>query len=544
VTGQAVRGRSAFDEGRWSDAYEALTAAAQDQQLEPADFERLAVASYFVGRDDDSTKAWERAHNAWLEVDETDHAARCVAWLGLGLLLRGEAARANGWFSRGRRLIAEAGSDCASRGYLLVPIAMEALERGDTDETDERYAEVVAIAERCGDADLLSLGLLGRGEAALRAGAARQGLAFLDEAMVGVTTGELSPLMSGLLYCAVIDACMHLFDLRRAAEWTEAFTRWCDESDTVAYRGQCLVHRSQILQAHGQWGDAMTQAVQAENWFKSEDPSAGLVAYQQGELYRLRGDFDAAERSFRRAGEFGRQPAPGFALLRLAEGAIDAAVTMIRRMLDEARDLGTRVSVLPAFVDVMLADGDVVSAGVAGDELAELANVLDSPYVGAMAAHATGSVLLAAGDASGALVALRQASRLWRELGVPYEQARAQVLLGEACRGVGDHDAGAIELDAARSTFERLGAVTDIARMDAREDAGPARTTPPAPSGLTERECDVLRLVAAGKTNREIGSALHISEHTVARHVQNIFAKIDVSSRAAATAHAYKHGLV
>lgn len=532
--------RRAFEQQAWSEAYEGLTGLAERQPLDAEDLERLAVAAYFVGRDDDSARAWERAHQVWLRLGDPDRAARCAFWLGLGLLLRGEAARANGWFNRGKRVIAELGGDCAAHGYLLVPAAIEAQGRGEPHEADALYLEAVNIAERFAEPDLLALGLLGRGEAAIALGQASAGLALLDEVMVAATSGEVIPITAGILYCAVIDACMQVFDVRRATEWTDALTRWCDgQPGMVPFRGQCLVHRSQILQAHGEWDEAVSEAASAEERLVLH-PAMGVACYQRGELHRLRGELEAAEQAYRQASRHGREPAPGFALLRLAEGRVEAAAVAVRRMLDEVRDRTARLAVLPAFVDVMLAAGEGPAARAAVDELAGLVADSQSPFVSAVAAHAEGSVLLAEGDPPAALAALRRACNGWRALGMPYECARSQELVGLACRALGDDDTGDVELEAAGAVFERLGAATDAARVAGHRATG----HPPSTTPLTERECDVLRLVAAGRTNREIGATLVISEHTAARHVQNIFTKIGVSSRAAATAFAYEHGIV
>jgi DNA-binding CsgD family transcriptional regulator len=265
-----------------------------------------------------------------------------------------------------------------------------------------------------------------------------------------------------------------------------------------------------------------------------------MAHYQQAELHRLRGEFAEAEEGYRLATEGGRSPHPGLAQLRLAHGRIEAAAAAIRVALDEDQDPMTRAGLLPAFVDIMLAGNLAAEAVGAANELSEIAADLDAPLLHAHSAHATGAVLLAEGEARGALEALRRAWKGWRELEAPYEAARAQVLLGLACRQLWDEDTGAIELDAARRVFEKLGAAPDVARVDELSRAAEPATR----SGLTSREVEILRLVATGRTNRAIADELVISEKTVARHVSNIFAKLGLSSRSAATAHAYEHGLV
>ena len=200
---------------------------------------------------------------------------------------------------------------------------------------------------------------------------------------------------------------------------------------------------------------------------------------------------------------------------------------------------GRRAGLLPAFAEIALAVGDVAAARGASDELSALAQGHGDGALGASAAGVRGAVELTEGDAAGALVSLRRAAETWRTLEAPYEVARARELLGLARRTLDDEDTAALELDAARTTYARLGAVPDLARLDSSA-RGARRET----HGLTTRELEVLRLVAAGQTNKAIAASVVVSERTVDRHVSNILAKLRVSSRAAATASAYEHGLV
>jgi DNA-binding NarL/FixJ family response regulator len=349
--------------------------------------------------------------------------------------------------------------------------------------------------------------------------------------------GEVSPIPAGLAYCIVVDCCMQSCDLRRASEWTDALSRWCaTQPGLVPYRGQCLVHRSLVLLFRGAWEEAITEAAHAERHLTDPPhPALGMALYQQGELRRLRGDFAEAERFYRSASAHGRDPRPGLALLRLAEGSTDAAAATLRRMLQESEQQLDRPAVLMAAVDVLLAAGDVPGAQQAATALAAVAAAADAALLRAMADYAAGRLALASGAYGDALVALRSSLAGFRELGSAYDGARVRVLIAEACAALGDTDSSAFELDAARAVFARLGAAPDLSPLD----APPAADLP-----ITDREVEVLKLVATGMTNREIAATLVLSEHTVARHLQNIFLKLDISSRAAATAYAYERGLV
>ncbi len=538
MTAGAELGRAAFERRSWREAYEVL---ASFESLEVGDLERLAVAAYLVGRDDDSAAAWEQAFVACLEADDHERAARCAFWLALVLVLRGETARGTGWLARADRLIEGAGPGSAARGYLLVASFLEKIEAGDADEAAVLADRIVEIAERIADRDLLALGLLSRGQASLRLGEVAKGFRLLDEAMVSATSGEVSPIPAGIVCCAVIEACVECFDLRRATQWTDALSAWCSvQPDMVPYRGQCLVHRSQILQARGNWSEAVAEVGQAsERLADPFHPALGIARYQQGELHRLQGEFAEAAQAYQEAAELGRDPSPGLALLRLAMGEIEQARVAIRRMLVEAANVTTRPAVLAAAVEIYLAAGDVAAARTASDELSHLAGIVDAPMLHAIADGAAGSVLAAEGDAAAALTALRRALTTWGSLRVPYEMARVRLGIARACAALGDGDATALEVEAARATFERLGAAPDLRRLDVRAGEATSR-----PDSLTERELEVLRLLASGRTNREIADVLVISVHTVARHVQNIFLKLGLSSRAAATVYAYEHDLV
>jgi DNA-binding CsgD family transcriptional regulator len=537
------RGRESYARGTWMGAYESLSQADGAAPLGAEDLELLATSAFMLGRDDEFLSGLERAHHAYLDAGEALRAVRCAFWVGMNLALRGEMGRASGWLGRARRLVEREGRECVERGYLLVPVMLRHEAAGDWEAAYATAADTADIGDRFGDRDLLALAVHEQGRALIQQGRVEEGLGLLDEAMVAVISGELSPIVTGIVYCSVIMGCQEVYALHRAQEWTAALTRWCQEQpDMVAFSGRCLVHRAEIMELHGAWRDALEEARRAHK--RSEQgknqSAAAQAFYRQGEVYRLQGEFAAAEEAYREASRRGCEPQPGLALLRLARGHDDAAAAAIRRVVGETTEPLKRARLLPACVEIMLAVGDTREARSACRELEEVSARYKSGMLGAMVAHAEGAVHLAEGDARAALLALRRAWEVWQELEVPYEVARVRVLLGLACRALGDHESAALELEAARGLFSQLGAAPDLARVDSLT----RRTASVDAHGLTARELQVLRLVAAGETNKAIAVELVLSERTVDRHVSNIFAKLGVSSRAAATAYAYEHQLV
>ena len=538
------RGRAAYDTKAWGEAHAHLSAADRESPLDPSDLERLAVAARLVGHDAESLDLWERAHQAWLAAGEPERAARAAVWIAMRFLLEGERARSGGWVARAGRLLDEDRRDSVEHGYLLVPQALRTIFEGDPATSHGIFAEAAGIGERFGDRELTLLGRLGEGRALIRLGEVARGMVLLDEVMVAVTADEISPVVVGDIYCSVIDACEETFDVRRAQEWTTALMRWtASQPEASPYRGACLIHRAEVLQFHGEWPGAVGDLERACDCLSGPPvhQAIGAAWYGLAELHRLRGEAEEAEELYRRGSRWGRDPHPGLALLRLAQGRVDAAAAAIRRVVAEARNSRLRAADLSACVEIMLAANDTGAARTAADELAHLADALGAPFLHALAAQASGSVLLAEGRPHEALAALREAAAGWQALEAPYEAARSRVFIGLAHRALGDEDTAGIELDAVRHAFAALGAAPDVRRVDALARPAPAAGDPGA---LTAREVEVLRLVATGRTNRAIAERLGISQKTVARHLSNIFTKLGLSSRAAATAYAFQHDLL
>jgi len=537
------QGRAALGQQQWGAAFSGLNAADQKAPLDAADLEGLALAAHLLGKEAEHADILARAHQRFLAAGNVERAARCAFWLSFTLLNTGEMAQAGGWLARAQRLLDDTRHDCVERGYLLVPSGIRAMRGGDAAGAHALFVQAAAIGERFSDADLITLARHGQGRSLIQMGETARGVSLLDESMVAVTAGEVSPMVTGGIYCSVIEACSQIFDLGRAQEWTAALDRWCSaQADLAPYRALCLVRRAEILQLHGAWPDALEQAQRASERLSNPKPkpAAGAAFYRMAELHRLRGEFADAEDAYRQARLWERSPQPGFALLRLAQGQVEAAEAAIRQVADEIQDAMLRPPVLDAYVEIMIAAHEVATARGAAEELCQIAGRLNAPVLDAVSARAMGAVLIAEQNARAAAPMLRKAFTAWQELEAPYEIARVRVLMALACRAQGNGETADLELEAARAAFAQLGAQPDLARVEALQAPGAGKSE----GLLTAREAEVLVLIASGRTNRAIATELGISEKTVARHVSNIFTKLDLPSRAAATAYAYQHGLV
>ena len=524
----------------WSDIHRRLSARPPDE-LTAAELDALADALFWLDQLVESAAMWHRAYLAHQDGGEVA-AATMAAWRAFFEHFQvGEKAVASGWLERLRQLTADR-EDTVEAGYVAVAEAGWAHTEGDLAAALGHAARAAALGGDVGDRNLTALARETHGRILVALGRVPEGLRLLDDAMVSVVGGELDPLFTGWIFCEVLSVCRDLADMRRAREWTNAAMRWCNGiREGRAYVGICRVHQVELECLGGTWASAAVEITRACDELTRVDPRyAGEAFYLAGEVCRLRGDHEGAEQAYQRAHELGRNPQPGLALVRLAQGRVETALVGLRRSL---RGSGSaplpRVRVLAALVEVELAAGEVESARAAADELIVVAEENGSPYLGAIQACCQGAVALAEGETSAALDYLGHARDAFADLDMPFEAARAQVQLGIAVRRAGDTDGARFELATARATFARLGAAYDLEVVDAL-----LRPHDPRPGRLTDRQIEVLRLVAQGRTDREIAAALVISQHTVARHVSNIRVRLGVPSRAAATAFAYEHDLV
>ncbi|MCG3190312.1 MAG: HTH-type transcriptional regulator MalT [Burkholderiaceae bacterium] len=538
--------REAYARRAWADALALFQQADAATPLEGSDLERLAWSAGLVDRDADLLAGFERLFEAAIASGAVERAAYWAFFHGFRLHALRETGRAAAWLQRAQRLVDGLAQDCVVAGYLLLPPMQRQLAAGDHAGAAATAARALDVGERFADPDLVALARCGLGRALARQGQVERGVSQLDEAMLVAVGGAMSPLMTGLVYCNLIATCRQIYALDRSREWTEALSRWCErQPQLIQFNGLCLLHRAEILEMNGAWHDAVAEAHRATHSaaraLAAETEAA--AAYQEAEVHRLRGEFDLAEEGYRTASRLGLDPQPGMALLRLAQGRSDAAAAMWRRVLAATADPLGRARLLPAGVEILCAAGALPEAREACAELAAIATRFATEILQALAQQACAEVDLVDGRCAGALQGFRAAFAVWQRTHAPYIEARLRMRAGQACRALGDEDGALLEFEAAGAVFERLGAAPDLAQVRALgSNAGSASRR--AHDKLTPREVEVLGLIAAGHSNKRIASALGLSAKTVDRHVSNIFDKLAVSSRAAATAYAFQHRLL
>ena len=464
----AAQGRDAAARGAWQEAYELLAPAARS--LGGEDLEALANAAFWTGKLDEAIEFREQAHAAFLRDGDNKRAAMLAVVISRDYLMKFDMAVAKGWFAKAQRLL-EAEEESEANGYLAVGQAMDAMFTGDLDASGEHAERAAEVGKRFGDRNLEAMARVILGRIAVLRGEVDEGLALLDEATASAVSGELEPWTTGFIYCATITSSSGIGDYRRASEWTQAANRWCDRSQIKGFPGACRVHRASIMRLQGDWPTAEEQAVQACEELGAFDPyTTGAGFYEIGEIRRRRGDFAAAEEAYRQAKEWGRDPQPGLALLRLAQGKTDAAAAAMKRTLGNTDDPIGRIRRLPAQVEISLATGDLRGARTAAEELDELVDRFKvgnarSPAFEATTCLAWGQIRLAEQDWEDAIARFERAVETWRSVGAPYEVAEAQLHLGLALRRAGQEHEARDELIAARAVFERLGAALDVERI-------------------------------------------------------------------------------
>ena len=528
----------AFARNDWPTAFSSFRGAGEAAGLSADQWYSLAESAWWLGEIDVALDAFKRAHDDYVASGNLLRAAMSAMFLACHSLERGDAAAGSGWMHRTRRLLDDA-PEGAAHGYPIYFRIFASMEVGDLDAAMSLADEMGKIGRRFDDPSLVALSLIGRGRALVKRGSVAEGMALLDDAMLEALSGRLHPVWTGAVYCHLMDACHELDELRRAGEWTQAASRWCEGiPDAGLYRGICRVHRAQVLHTRGSWQEAEREATRA-----CKDMAhihIGTIAeghYEIGEIRRLRGDLTGAEEAFRRAHELGRDPQPGLALVRLAQGQADAAAASIRTALTVLVPPLPRARLCVAQVEIALMIDDVETARTACTELEQTAATYESSGLAAAVRQARGALLLREGAAAEAVTVLRAACRRWQDLDATHHAANTRLLLAQAYRSLGDEDAAQLELNAADAVFEQLGA------EPGRRHVASLRGRGSNPGGMTDREVEVLRLVAKGCTNRDVAAMLFISERTVHRHLSNIFIKLGISSRSAATAYAFEHGI-
>ncbi len=530
--------RTALERQDWQAAYDAARVASiEAADLEATRADLLAEAAWWLGRLDDSIEARELAYRSFEAQGEPRQAGQCAVWLYESNAIGGRPAVAGAWLRRARRAL-EDDPDCVEYGSLLLREAEAAHGGGELERASELATEAVALARRLRSPDLEAEALQTKGRVLIDQGEVAEGMGHLDEAMLFAIEGRLGPYSTGKVYCSLISACEELGDLDRAAEWTAATLEWAEQHPFAIFPGICRVHRAVVLKRRGSLAEAEREALRAgEELIGSHVANSGAAYAEVGDIRRRLGDLDRAEEAFVQARELCGRPCGELALLRLAQGRTDAAMAILTSCLRETSQPLARARLLPIHVHVAVASGDLDGAAEALSELEEIAAVYDTPMLHASAFAARGRLALAGQDITTARSALEQARERWQALDVPYEIATTLTLLGQTLRVDGDQAGATASFEAAVELFDQIGA-----HLDARlvfDDA-----TLSLPAGLTEREVEVLRLVARGLRNNEIAAELHLSAKTVSRHLSNIFTKIGVTSRASATAFAFEQELV
>jgi class 3 adenylate cyclase len=488
-------GREAIQRRAWREALEFLRAADAASPLSAEDLEGLAEAAFWCGQLAACIAARERGYRLYVDAGRSRRAGYLAILLARDNFSRRDGAVANAWLKRAERLL-EGEPDSSEKAWLLRTRTVIAIESECDFEKALDYAtKTLDMATRVRDRDLMALALDDQGRALLAKGKVKEGMALMDEATIAAVAGELGPWATAAVYCNMITACQRVVDVRRAGEWTEATKRWCEQQAVAGFPGMCRVYRAEVLRLRGAWREAEEEARLACEELK--EFNLGFCAeafYEVGEIRLRVGDLFGAEAAFRNAHELGRDPQPGLALLRLAEGEAGAALAAIKNAVaGQTRASLLRAKLLPALVEIAIAAHDPDTAAGAIEDLATIAHDFDSHALQAATLSARGTLHLAREQNTEAVGALREALQLWKDVEMPYETARARLSLGEAFRAVGDLDNAALELETARALFERLGASPQLARADTLLARLGGRRRPTERTGRTFMFTDIVK---------------------------------------------------
>lgn len=535
--------RAAYEKGAWADATDLYLRADAGARLESDDLEALVWAAAVAARDREMLAALERLYYRHEAICNHEECARTAFWSGLRSMMIGEVSLGGGWLQRAEAHAAKTPPGSVQRGFLLLPKVLMARTKGALGDAIGIADDAIAIGQAAGAFDLVALAGSLKGGLLFRLGRIEEGYGPIDETMLLATSGKLSPVVTGVVYCEIVGSCCRVQEMVRAREWTAVLNEWCRQNPQAkAFNGVCQVHRAEVLQLEGKWDEAYAEAERAGEGLQgtTEQTAMATAAYRRGEIHRLQGAYDQADAEYRRADEAGLDPQPGLALLRLAQGREGEARSMIRRAVENAGDMPKRAALLPAAIEILAAAGAPEDAEPFCAEMDRISGAFDTEILARVADQCHGILALAQGEPAAAVPPLDRARRYWSVFGAPYLDARLRLDIATGHLALGEHDRAQTELDAAERLLKTLGAKPDLDRLRTMRSGRPGAGA----SGLTGREREVLERMAEGMTNRQIAEELALSPKTVNRHAENIFNKLGVASRAAAVATAMKAGAI
>lgn len=464
---QGDQALAAYRAKRWQKAQELLSSLEQDQELTGDQHQMMGFALWWLGKDEEIISRFETAYNAFRAEGNPQSAA--IAALEIAEMLTHNLSPevAAGWAKRAERLLGEE-EDSPAKGYLYRWQAVKAFDSGDLEKALDLSRKVGAIGAETLDGGLEVLSLQDQGRFLVASGQFDEGMALMDEAMVGAVAGDVNPIVVGRSYCNMLAVCDQTGDVRRAAEWSEAADRWCRDSESSPYPGICRIYKAEIMWQNGDWVGAESEVMRASTELGLYTDISGEAFYQYGEMRLRAGDYEGAERAFQEALTRGREPVPGYALVLAHRNDMQSALDVLDRALSEPHlSKLSRARFLPVLIDLSLQNGDVGRAEEALTEFVEIAELARSDLFKSQASQARGRIELAKGHAAAAIGPLRDAVKTFARLGLPFESAQAHADLGRAYIGDGASAMAQMELRSAKGEFERLGSEANAAEMTA-----------------------------------------------------------------------------